>query len=163
MASRTNTSLAKRIVRRLSSRTVGAIHRCFLAGGFQASSPFVGAVMLALVLSGAVPARSKEKPETHRITVKFNYDFTAMPACPMKTAAPCVKEFNVYNIIDTGKRILLFTIAAPKGAKDLVRGIRGTSKPLVFASGAHMIAVTAVANNGKESKHRACTTMVNIN
>ncbi|HVB85623.1 MAG TPA: hypothetical protein VNK23_03030 [Candidatus Dormibacteraeota bacterium] len=162
MKSPTNTSLAKRIVRRLSSHAVVAIRLRFLTGGFRASSPFVGAVMLALVLSGAVPARSKEKAETHRITVKFNYDFDAMHACPVKNAAPCVQQFDVYNVTDTGKRILLFTIPAPKGAKNLMRGIRGTSKPLVFAPGEHMIEVTAVANDGKESKQGAWTTMVNI-
>jgi len=119
-------------------------------------------LMFLLLLNGAALSGSQEHPKPHRIAVKFNFDFTAMHACPVKSAAPCVKEFDVYNVTDAGKRILLFTILAPRGAKDLVRGIRGTSKPLIFAPGEHMIEVTAVANNGRESKHRACTTMLNI-
>ena len=84
-----------------------------------------------------------------------------MHACPVKNAVPCVQQFDVYNVTDTGKRILLFTIRAPKGAKDS-RTIRGASKRLVFSPGEHMIEVTAVANDGKESKQGAWTTMVNI-
>ncbi|MGH9717515.1 MAG: hypothetical protein ACRD4R_12430 [Candidatus Acidiferrales bacterium] len=155
MKSHTNTALANRIIRSVSPP--GASGQSFLTRGCA----FILVLMSLLLLSGVRLIGSQEHPNLHRIRVKFNYDFTAMHACPVKKAAPCVKQFDIYDATDTGKRILLFTIRAPEGARSL-RTIRGASKLLVFAPGEHTIEVTALANNGKESKHRACTTMVRI-
>jgi hypothetical protein len=104
--------------------------------------------------SGLLPA--------YNITVKFEYGFTAIHACPIKAAAPCLKQLNVCNLMDNGQRILLFTIAAPRRANGIVRGISGSSQALVFAPGQHMIAVTAVTNLGMPSKPPECEIMVNI-
>lgn len=164
MTSRANRSLPKRVLRSMWRPSRAAAGRRVFGTRHLPLPIAIAIVLISLpLMSGAASPDSQTDLKPHRITVKFNYDFTAMHACPVKNTAPCVKEFNVYNIMDNGKRILLFTIPAPTGAKHWVRGIGGTSKPLVFAPGQHMIAVTAVANNGTESKHRACTMMVNIN
>lgn len=124
---------------------------------------FLGsALIFALILGGVLASYSQGQPKTHTITVKFDYDFTAIRACPAKSAARCVKQFNVYNLTDTGRRILLFSIPAPPGATAKVPGISGHSKPLIFAPGQHLIGVAAVASDGAESDPHACTTMVNI-
>jgi len=110
----------------------------------------------------AIPARAQNSPKTHTIRVNFDYDFRRFHGCTGKDKAPCLKQFNVYNMTDTGKRILLFSIPAPAGAKREVKDITGTSKPMVFAPGQHMIAVTAQSDQGAESDPHACSTMVNV-
>lgn len=94
--------------------------------------------------------------------MEFRYDFFRDPACPAKKSKRCVKQFNVYNLTDTGKRYLLFSIPAPKGAGDKSRRISGKSKPLVFAPGKHLIGVSAVNDQGSESNPQDCTIMVDI-
>jgi hypothetical protein len=120
------------------------------------------ASVFALILAVALPLRGQASQKTHTITVRFDYDFTTTHACPVKGKATCIRKFNVYNLTDTGQRILLFSIPAPDKAKKKVQGISGTSKALVFAPGQHMVAVSAVDNHGAESNPRACATMVNI-
>lgn len=106
--------------------------------------------------------RAQNPPKTHTIRVNFDYDFKRFHGCTEKSKRPCLKEFNVYNVTDNGKRILLFSIPAPAGAKRAVKNINGASMPLVFAPGQHMIAVTAETDRGGESDPRACSTMVNV-
>jgi hypothetical protein len=118
-------------------------------------------VTLAL-FAAAGTIRSQTPPKTHIVSVKFDYNFRRFHGCKRKNKAPCVKQFNVYNVTDTGKRFLLFSIPARPGAKDEVKNITGTSKPLVFAPGQHMIAVTASTDLGVESDVYACRTMVNV-
>jgi hypothetical protein len=47
----------------------------------------LSALIWAAFLSGAVPTHPEDQPKAHRFTVKFNYDFTAMHACPVNNAA----------------------------------------------------------------------------
>lgn len=118
---------------------------------------------LAVALLVAPPrTHSQPAPKPHKISVKFDYNFAPMHACPARPSAPCIKRFDVYNLTDTGQRILLFSIPAPAGAKSAVRGIAGTSKPLVFAPGQHLIGVSAVTNRGTQSDPHACSVMVDV-
>jgi hypothetical protein len=110
----------------------------------------------------ARPNRSQTPPNTHVITVKFDYNFKVFHGCKRKNKAPCVKQFNVYNVTQTGRRFLLFSIPARPGAKGEMKNITGASKPLVFAPGKHMIAVTASTDLGVESDVHACWTMVKV-
>jgi hypothetical protein len=123
----------------------------------------VFAAALAAVFPGVVRAQSSHAqaaPGRHTVTVRFNYDFKPVHACSAKPRKRCVAKFNVYNVTVHGQRYLLFSIPAPAKARKEVLGITGTSKPLPLAPGQHMIAVTAVWNNGVESRLHASTTMV---
>lgn len=123
---------------------------------------FYFAAIVVIVLAVLPQAQAQNPPKSHTIRVNFDYDFKRFHGCAKKNKAPCLKEFNVYNITDTGKRILLFTISAPTGAKRVVKNITGASKPLVFAPGQHMIAVTAETDRGGESDPHACWAMVTV-
>lgn len=119
--------------------------------------------LVALVfVAWVTPIQPQSAPKLHTLHVQFDYDFKRFHGCTEKNKKPCLKQFNVYNVTDTGRRILLFTIPARPGAKGEVKGITGDSKPLVFASGQHMIAVTANTDRGGESDLHACWTMVTI-
>jgi hypothetical protein len=124
---------------------------------------FFRITVVALAVSAALAqVRGQNPPKTHTIQVKFDYSFKRFHGCKEKNKAPCVKEFEVYNVTDTGRRYLLFSIPAPPGAKGEIKGITGASKPLVLAPGQHMIAVTAKTDRGAESDPRACSAMVNV-
>jgi hypothetical protein len=100
---------------------------------------------------------------THKISFTFDYDFGATPACSRKVTTRCVQQFNLYDISQgTTKRVKLGSIPVPAGASGLVKGISGTTEPLLFNSGKHLIAVTAQRPDGSESNPRKCTTIVEI-
>jgi len=102
---------------------------------------------------------STSAPAKHAITVHFDYDFKGTPACPQPKDKPCVEQFIVYDIwvgFSPDKRFKLFTVALPPDAKGAVKGITGTSPPLAFQPGKHLIAVTAEMPNKKESSPQAC-------
>lgn len=111
---------------------------------------------------------AQQTPQTpthgiHSVTVKFDYDFTKTPACSAKVTKACVQEFVAYDISAGVKhRTKLFVIPVPPGAKGLVQGITGTSPKLDFESGKHLLSVSAQEPDGTESKHRACTTWIEI-
>lgn len=107
----------------------------------------------------AAPA-TPTTPKQHSIAVQFVYDFRAHQGCPAKS--PCVKQFNVYNVTDHGGRILLFNINAPPNARGKAVHVSGQSMPRPYASGQHMIAVTAQWDTGAESDLLACTTLVEV-
>jgi hypothetical protein len=51
----------------------------------------------------------------------------------------------------------------PPDATGFVKGITATTKPFVFTSGKHMLAVSAQMPNGLESDfNKGCTTIVKI-
>lgn len=134
-----------------------------IADGTQPHRVFFQFTLVVLALLGGVtPIRAQNAPKTHTIHVTFDYDFKRFHGCAEKNKKPCLKQFNVYNVTDAGRRFLLFTIPAPPGAKGEVKNITGASKPLVFAPGQHMIAVTANTDQGGESDPRACYTMITI-
>jgi len=110
-----------------------------------------------------IAGQAKTPPATHTITVKFDYDFSKTPACTKKITRRCVDQFVVYDIsAGVAQRTKLATIPLPDTKKGLVRGIEGTTPPLVFESGKHLIGVTAQGPNGFESDPRQITTWVEI-
>lgn len=124
------------------------------------SLPVLSGAFLFLVLGAAPTASPQTTHKQHTITVKFVYDFRPHDGCPAK--APCVKQFNVYNVTEHRQRALLFIIDVPHSARGKVFYISGQSKPLTFAPGEHMIAVTAQWDTGAESDLLACTTMIDV-
>ena len=99
----------------------------------------------------AEPGLAQEQsPSKHKITVTFDYDFTAAPACSTKVTKKCIIQFNVYDTSGP-KRYKLFTIPPPENANRAMKGITGTSPLLLFESGKHLIAVTALNDSSQES------------
>jgi hypothetical protein len=115
----------------------------------------IGAVLLASTCF------AQEQPTKHTISVTFDYDFTAMHACSKTVTKKCVVQFNVYDISGP-KRYKLFSIPAPAGASGAVKGISGTSDPLLFEPGKHLVGVTAQADDGDESSPYACAVWTRI-
>jgi hypothetical protein len=100
----------------------------------------------------------------HFVTVTFDYDFTKTPACSATVKTACVEKFVAYDISAGVKhRTKLFEIPLPPKPVGLVHGISAKSPTkLDFESGKHLISVSAQEPGGKESKHRACTTWIDI-
>ncbi|HUO36186.1 MAG TPA: hypothetical protein VMU43_14450 [Candidatus Acidoferrum sp.] len=124
---------------------------------------------IVFILVAAPASSSDSKPKKHSITVTFDYDFSATPAClpdavkVKDTKKPCVQEFVVYDIsVGVAKRTRLATIPVPVGAHGQVKGISGQTPSLAFASGDHVISVVAVSLDGKESDPYKCTTTVKV-
>ena len=94
-------------------------------------------------------------PAKHTITVHFDYNFSATPPCSQQPANErCVQQFIIYDIsggVLPGRRFQLFTVPVPPGAKGAMRQITGTSPPLAFQSGRHLLAITAQMPDKKES------------
>jgi hypothetical protein len=97
----------------------------------------------------------------HTISITFDYDFARMHACSKTVTKKCVVQFNVYDISGP-KRYKLFSIPAPAGASGAVKGISGTSDPLLFEPGKHLVGVTAQADDGDESSPYACAVWTRI-
>jgi hypothetical protein len=100
----------------------------------------------------------------HFVSVTFDYDFAKTPACSATVKKACVEGFVAYDISAGVKyRTKLFDIPLPAKPVGLVHGITGKSpKKLDFESGKHLISVSAREPDGKESRHRACTTWIDI-
>jgi hypothetical protein len=100
----------------------------------------------------------------HFVSVTFDYDFSKTPACSATVKTACVEEFVAYDISAGVKhRTKLFDIPLPSKPVGLVHEITGKSPTkLDFESGKHLISVSAREPGGKESKHRACTTWIDI-
>ena len=104
-------------------------------------------------------------PAKHTIAVHFDYDFDRTPACPQGENKRCIQQFVVYDVssgFSPKKRFQLFTIPVPSGAKGTVKGITGTSPPLSFQPGRHLIGVVAQMPDQKESDVRVCRVAVVI-
>ena len=104
-------------------------------------------------------------PAKHTITVHFDYDFNRTPVCPQPGSKPCVQQFVVYDVSSgfaLQKRFRLFTIPVPPNPKGIVKGITGTSQPLSFQSGRHVIAVAAQMPDQKESDVRVGRYVITI-
>jgi hypothetical protein len=144
------------IVQVLGSRT-----GCSTVRGWASTEPLRKTILsLSLLFGAALTVSPQTTQKQHSIAVQFLYDFRAHQSCPAQS--PCVKQFNVYNVTDHGQRTLLFTIHAPPGARAKAVHISGQSMPRPFASGQHMIAVTAQWDTGAESALLASTTIVDI-
>ena len=59
-------------------------------------------------------------------------------------------------------RTKLFSIPVPSGAASFVKGITGTSLPILLPAGEHIVAVTAESAEGFESDSRACTAKIQV-
>jgi hypothetical protein len=113
----------------------------------------------------AAPQSPAATPAKHTITVNFDYDFDRTPACPQPANKPCIQQFVVYDVsggFGPTKRFQLFIIPVPTGAKGKVKGITGTSQPLSFQPGQHLIGVAAQEPDQRESDVRLCRVVVRI-
>jgi hypothetical protein len=120
-------------------------------------------LVLAVVASGILTGRclAQTQPPKHTVTVTFDYNFGATPACSQKVIKKCIAKFVVYDI-SGGKPYKLFTIPVPADASGAVKGISGESQPLLFEPGKHLIAVTAQTDSGEESNPSASAVWVTI-
>jgi hypothetical protein len=123
------------------------------------SRVLVVAVVGSVILAGHCLAQTQ--PVKHTITVKFDYNFTATPACSQKVTKKCIAKFVVYDI-SGGKPYKLFEIPVPADASGAMKGISGESQPLLFESGKHLVAVTAQNDSGEESSAPASAVWVKI-
>jgi hypothetical protein len=123
------------------------------------SRVLVLAVVGSVILAGRCLAQTQ--PVKHTIIVKFDYNFTATPACSQKVTKKCIAKFVVYDI-SGGKPYKLFEIPVPADASGAVKGISGESQPLLFESGKHLVAVTAQKDSGEESSPPAAAMWVTI-
>ncbi len=105
--------------------------------------------------------RAREPQRPHTLIVMLNYDFTAKHACAAKETEKCVKQFNVYELIN-GQPRKLFSFPAPAGSRGPVKGIKGTSGMLMLSPGEHLIGATAVLADGAESDPKACTVIAKV-
>jgi len=112
--------------------------------------------LAALALPGC-----RSIPHQRVITIKFDYDFSATPACSSTVTRNCVQHFNLYDItfgVDKRKRIAWFPVEA--GAKGRMYGITYTTKPIPLESRQYRLGVAAQMPNGVESDVGKCTTSV---
>jgi hypothetical protein len=105
-------------------------------------------------------------PAPRHLTVKFDYDFSHIPACAATVKTKCIQQFIVYDISAgplPSQRFELFVIPAPPGSTGAVKGITGTSPQLLsFESGQHLIAVTAQMPGNTETDPSACTVWITV-
>ena len=74
-----------------------------------------------------------------------------------------MQQFNFYEISPgISDRVKLGSIPAPAHATGFVKGITGTTKPFLFTSGRHMVAVSAQMADGSESDLNQCTKIIKI-
>ncbi|HXX14865.1 MAG TPA: hypothetical protein VEJ47_08170 [Candidatus Eremiobacteraceae bacterium] len=119
--------------------------------------------LLAIVFVGVFALNAQKPPGTHTITVTFDYNFRATPACSPTVTQRCVKQFIIYDIsAGIPKRAKIGAIPVPPGATGFVKGISGTTEPLLFDPGKHRLAVSALMADGTESDLRLCTIVVQI-
>ena len=123
------------------------------------SLKIVVVVVASAIGAGACSAQTQ--PVKHTISVKFDYNFTATPACSQKVTKKCIAKFVVYDI-SGGKPYKLFEIPVPADASGAVKGISGESQPLLFESGKHLVGVTAQKDSGEESSPFASAVWVTI-
>jgi hypothetical protein len=117
--------------------------------------PFL--VLASLVVAPAV----SPKPSRHTIRFTFSYDFRTTPPCSSTVKEGCVRQFNFYEI-SPGNHVRLGSIPAPAQATGFVKGITGTTKPFLFTSGKHMVAVSAQMDDGSESDLSQCSKIIKI-
>ena len=128
----------------------------------NAHSPLRCLPFLILASLVGAPAVSP-KPSRHTIRFVFSYDFSITPPCSSTVKEKCVRQFNFYEISPgISNRVRLGSIPAPADATVFVKGITGTTKPFLFTSGKHMVAVSAQMADGSESDLSQCTKIIKI-
>ena len=118
---------------------------------------------LLVVASLVHSTAASPKPSRHTITFTFSYDFSVTPACSSAIKEKCVQQFNFYDISPgIYNRVKLGSIPTPANATGFVKEITGTTKPFLFTSGKHMVAVSAQKPDGSESDLSQCTRIIKI-
>jgi hypothetical protein len=121
------------------------------------------AMMLAVMLAGALACWAQNTSGKHTITVKFTYDFRKTAACTEKVRKKCVAQFNLYDLSAGYKnRTKLFSVPVGTVTEAGVKEYTGTSPLILFESGKHLIGMAAQTAENVESDPRACTTWVEI-
>ena len=121
-------------------------------------------LVLAPVVSPKPSAHQiSQKTSKHQIQFTFSYDFTATPPCSSEVKEKCVRQFNFYEVSGgIPKRAKLGSMPAPVDATGFVKGITGTTKPFLFTSGKHIVAVSAQMADGSESDLSKCIKVIKI-
>ena len=116
-----------------------------------------------LLASFVLAPVASPKPSRHKIQFRFSYDFRITPPCSSQQKEKCVQQFNFYEISEgITNRVKLGSIPAPADATGFVKDITGTTKPFLFTSGRHMVAVSAQMADGSESDLSRCTKIIKI-
>jgi hypothetical protein len=119
--------------------------------------PFL--VLASLVLAPVV----LPKPSIHKIRFIFSYDFRITPACSSAVKDLRVQQFNFYEISrGISERVKLGSMPVPVDATGFVKGITATTKPFLFTSGKHRVAVSAQMPDGSESDLDRCSKIIKI-
>src|ERR1700741_1143926 len=71
---------------------------------------FTAAIATAVLAPGTCFAQSQSEAPKHKITITFDYDFTAAHACSPKITKKCISKFIVYDV-SGDKPYKLFTIS----------------------------------------------------
>lgn len=147
------------------------IRAYLVAAAFAVFPLFISASTARAQANSGPPAKAPSEEQStppashvHKITVKFDYDFSKTPSCaPPKVKDKCVTRFNIYDISAGVKnRAKLFSVPAPVGETGHVTGITATSPGRTFESGKHLIGVATQEPDGTESDPRGCTIWVTI-
>jgi len=118
---------------------------------------------VAALLAGAFMCWAQTSSGKHTFTVKFTYDFRAMPACSEKVRKNCVAQFNLYDLSAGYKsRTKLFYIPVGTVTEASVKEYTATSPLILFESGRHLIGMAAQTAENVESDPRACKTWFEI-
>ena len=113
-------------------------------------------------LAAVLPSGATETPSQHKISVKFNYDFTYAKGCKEKETGRCVKRFVIYDVTDPKNPVRLFSIAVPAKVKKMIYQIKGSSPMLNLNDGVHTLAAVAQWADGTESDKNACRVNVTV-
>jgi hypothetical protein len=147
------------------AQLIAAILLWLIAGAQQAPAP-QSSRQPAPAPQPANPPCAQTPQSLHRVTVKFDYDFSKSPVCTKKIKRGCVAQFMLYDVsLGVPKRTKLATIPVPDRANGFVPGITWTTDCLVFESGQHRLAVRAQDASGVESRVKqcdSCTTIIEI-
>jgi hypothetical protein len=121
------------------------------------------AMILAVILAGALACWAQTTSGKHTITLKFTYDFRKTAACSEKVRKNCVTQFNLYDLSAGYKnRTKLFSIPVGTVTEAGVKEYTATSPLILFESGKHLIGMAAQTAENVESDPRACKTWVEI-
>jgi hypothetical protein len=75
------------------------------------------ALLCVVIVAAPLSSGGQTKSVKHSITVKFDYDFRATPACVSAVRKNCVEQFNLYDIsAGLAKRTKLASMPVPSGA-----------------------------------------------
>jgi hypothetical protein len=124
-------------------------------------SPAPASSTAATPIAGTPPPTASHG--VHAVTVTFDYDFSKTPACTAKITKHCVQQFIAYDVSSSAAHpSMLFPISLPANPVGLVKGISKPGPPIDFASGKHIISVSAMSPDGTHSKRSLCTTWITI-